>query len=114
MKTTIWKFPFPLEDGFELEMPRYARILHVGMQGSRMHNGKACIWALVSVDAPKVKRKFALKSSGESCDDLNLYRPPGECSEFVGSFFVYPDGSLIYHLFDRGEAAEGGKGKNDG
>lgn len=90
MKKSIWKFPFPIEDEFVLEMPRYAKILHVQMQGNA-----PCIWALVDVDAPKVKRKFALRGTGHPCEDLGA-------AEFIGTFFAFTDGSLVFHLFDRG------------
>jgi len=104
VKTSIWKYRFPPEDEFELEMPRGARILHVAMlQGGDRLTGGPCIWALVQTEQPMVKRKFSLRGTGHDCDDLDLYRPPGERSDFVGTFFVYGDGSLVFHLFDRGE-----------
>ena len=95
MKTSIWKFPFKIDDEFTLEMPRYAKILHVAMQGSINH-GQPCIWARVDTDAPKVKRKFSLRGTGHDCADVRN-------AEFVGTFFAFPDGSLVYHLFDRGQ-----------
>lgn len=95
MKRSVWKFPFEVNDEFELEMPRYAKILHVQMQGYATNDGKPCIWALVDVEAPKVKRKFALRGTGHPCDGLGA-------DGFVGTFFMFHDGSLVYHLFDRG------------
>lgn len=95
MKSSVWKFPFKIEDEFVLEMPRHAKLLHVAMQGSRFADGKACIWALVDDEAPSVMRKFALRITGQDCDDLRG-------AEFVGSFFGFQDGSAIYHVFDRG------------
>ena len=95
MRTSIWKFPFPIDGEFTLEMPRYAKFLHVAMQGSPFSDGKPCIWALVDVDAPKVRQKFALRGTGHDCD--------GVCLEnFVGTFFAFEDGSQVYHLFDLG------------
>ena len=91
MKTSIWKFPFAILDDFFIEMPRYAKLLHVGMQGNMAH-----VWALVDTDAPKVKRKFSLRGTGHDCTDVRN-------AEFVGTFFAIPDGSLVYHLFDRGQ-----------
>jgi hypothetical protein len=94
MKKSIWKFPFKIEDDFVLEMPCYAKLLHVAMQGGRFDIAdQPCIWALVDVEAPKVKRKFALRGTGHDCDDL-------WGAEFVGTFFVHPDGSLVFHLFN--------------
>ncbi len=95
MKTSIWKFPFTIEDDFVIEMPRYAKLLHVQMQGNLFSGGNPCIWARVDTDAPKVKRKFSLRGTGHDCADIRD-------AEFVGTFFAFKDGSQVYHLFDRG------------
>lgn len=90
MIRAIWKFPFPIEEEFVLEMPRYPRILHVQMQ-----DGQPCLWAFVEVDAPKVKYVFSLRGTGHSCDGI-------EPNEFISTFFATPDGSLVFHLFYHG------------
>lgn len=97
MKRSIWKFSFSIEDEFVIEMPRYAKLLHVDIQGDvgSFKGGQPCIWALVDVDAPKVKRRFSLRGTGHDCDDLIG-------TEFVGTFFAHSDGSLVFHVFDQG------------
>ena len=102
----VWKFPLPFNrgslldgQGFEIEMPAGARLLHVAMQGSRFSDGKPCIWALVNDENRKVTRRFALRATGQSCDGI----PLGASHAYVGTFFEFEDGSKVWHLFDCGE-----------
>ena len=55
----IWKFEFPIQDEFELELPSIYEILKADMQ-----RGTPCLWILVEPTAVKVKRKFILFGTG--------------------------------------------------
>ena len=90
MNTSIWKFPIRIDDELVIEMPRGARILHVGVQ-----NGKPQLWAMVDVKAPLVDRHFAVRGTGHPADGLKEVQHSGT--------FMMANGALVFHLFDRGE-----------
>lgn len=83
---TIWKFPFKLEDGFTVEMPRGSKVLCAQMQ-----RDFPCMWALVSPASPMVDRVFKLAGTGhpisEDTDDLR----------YISTFQVQ---GLVFHLFE--------------
>lgn len=82
---TIWKFPFPIEDHFKIEMPKDAVILTVQMQ-----NGKACIWAIVNPNEEKEDKYFRLFGTGQP-NLLHYYK-------YIGTFQM-EQGTLVWHLF---------------
>ena len=86
MSDTIWKFPIPLEDEFELEMPLGAAILCVQVQGE-----EPCIWARVDPKAKKHRRVFRLAGTGREI--------PKELG-YIGTFQLR-GGTLVFHLFER-------------
>lgn len=87
---TIWKFPIPVADDFEAEMPKGARILTVQTQA-----GEPVVWAIVSPDAPKVSRWFHVRGTGHPAAGV-------EAMPYVGTFQLR-GGALVFHLFDGGE-----------
>ena len=87
---TIWKFQLPIEDETSVLMPNGARILSVQMQ-----HGIACIWVLVNPERSNVRRHFAWRGTGHPATGL-------EEVAFVGTVQA-SSGSLVFHLFDRGE-----------
>ena len=110
MSKAVWKYEFLIGDEVEIRMPIGAKILHVAVQGV-----KPCIWALVGSHELKVKRRFAVRGTGHSCDDLFGqgagtssigYSDRGEWqptdAEYVGTFMTAGN-ALVFHLFDRGE-----------
>lgn len=82
---TIWKYPFPVQDEFELTMRRTARVLSVQMQ-----NGRPAMWASVETDAPDVRRKFFVRGTGHYTNDIVGCR-------YLGTI---QDGPLVWHVFD--------------
>lgn len=89
-KPTVWKFDVKLDDDTIVDMPQGAQVLSVQLQ-----HGVPCVWALVDSDRPKVERRFSWRGTGHPCDGL-------VAKMFVGSIQMH-GGSLIFHLFDRGE-----------
>jgi len=87
--TTVLKFPINVSDRVELEMPRGAQLLHVGMA-----RAKPCLWALVDETSPPVLRRFRLTATAEPIPD---HHPDWK---FVGSILV---GANDCHLWDLGE-----------
>lgn len=83
----VFKYPIPIEDHFEIEMPGGATILHIDMQ-----HGEPQMWVLVSPDAPLFKRKFRFAGAGHPIDSSS--KPI-----HVGTFKMRGD-ALIFHVFE--------------
>ena len=86
---TVLKFPLMISDHVEVEMPRGAQLLSVGIMRAR-----PCLWALVDEAAPPVTRRLRLTATSEPIPD---HLPAWK---FVGSVIV---GSNDCHLWDLGE-----------
>lgn len=85
---TIFKYPVPAMDKFELELPEGAKILSFQTQRNNI-----CIWALVNPDAQTVRRQFRLAGTGHS-----IYHQKSQL-KFIGTTKLQ-DGDLIFHLFE--------------
>ena len=85
MATTVWKFPLPMRDVAEVEMPAHAKVLYVGTQGNN-----AFLWALVDPDAPRKTRRFRVAGTGHTLGDVGAH---------VGAFMLL-DGGLVFHVFE--------------
>ena len=84
----VYKYDVPLQDEFELELPRDAEILSFQCQ-----HDTPCIWALVEPRNPPIKRRFRFSGTGHDItqDPENL--------EFIGTAQMQ-GGMLIWHLFE--------------
>jgi hypothetical protein len=80
----IWKFPVPIDDYLEVEIPSCAQILCVQMQKET-----PCIWAWIDTEAPKGIRRFRWFGTGH----------PGMEGNYIGSVQMY-GGDLVFHLFE--------------
>lgn len=91
---TIWKFELEVNDDIEIEMPYFAKILHVDIQYQHIL-GKLkeipCIWALVDTENLIVKRRFLLCSTGNPMPDIPL--------GYIGTFNMEKD--LLIFLFEK-------------
>lgn len=81
----MFKYQFPLDDQFALDMPVGAKILHVGVQMER-----PCIWALIDDAAPSVSRGFSLRGTGH---------PANGVGKHIATFGM-AGGTLVFHLFE--------------
>jgi hypothetical protein len=86
---TVYKYPFPIEGAFELELPRGARILAVQMQ-----RGTPNFWALVDPAAPTERRAFRLFGTGHPIEPR-----PGLLMEghYLGTI---QDEGFVWHVFE--------------
>ena len=85
---TIYKYYFPIQDEFYLEVPYGAKILTVQMQHS-----EAQIWALVDTDSEDVRfRGFRVLGTGHPFPDADTY------SQYVGTIQLH-QGDLVFHVF---------------
>lgn len=83
MKQTIWKYPFQIDDEFEIEMPEGAQVLTAQVQGST-----PCLWALVNPEAPKTKRKFFVYGTGHEINEEGV--------AYIGSIQM---NGFVWHVF---------------
>jgi len=86
---TVWKFDFEITDRFEIAMPKYAGVLHVGLQ-----HDKPRMWALVDPHADKITRKFRVFGTGHAIPDEEL--------TFIGTFLSHGD-NLVWHIFEENQ-----------
>lgn len=83
----VYKYPVPLKDHFEIEMPLGAEILSFQSQNDEM-----MIWAAVWPNKPIEKRKFSIIGTGQ---DIDM-----DCvKDFIGTAQVVR-GILVWHLFE--------------
>ena len=89
---SVFKYPVPFADHFNVETHEGARPLSVQIQ-----RGEPQVWMLVDTKAPKVRKRFRLAGTGHPIRDAVL---------FVGTFQV-DGGTLVFHLFEMtGEGSE--------
>lgn len=85
----VWKFPVPIDDVVDINMPPGAKILHVAEQF-----GAPCIWALVTPGESTERRTFRFAGTGHPIEERHA-------GTFVGTFFM-EGGALVFHLFEVG------------
>ncbi len=91
---TVWKFPIEAIERQAIQMPRGAKLLHVGAQGVGL-TAKPSVWALCDTEATPTFRSLAVTRTGHDA---------GHCDgPHVGTFML-GDGALVFHVFDLGEA----------
>jgi len=79
---TIYKYPFPHMNDFELEMPIGYKIIHLAVQ-----NTIPTLWAIVPSESPPTEMvSFSIRGTGQNFSD----------GEYIGTLF---DGPLVWHLF---------------
>ena len=87
----VFKYQLQVISDQRIEMPKDAKVLHVGVQNNVM-----CLWAMVDGNAPLVKRHIGIYGTGH-------YIPVDvEPSHFVGTVMA---GMFVWHIFDLGEVA---------
>ena len=86
---TVWKYPVPVEDEFELAIPVPARPLTVQIQ-----DGMPYLWALVDPDPNRLlaRRRFRLAGTGHPIEEQN------DELQYIGTFQMHGD-ALVFHVF---------------
>lgn len=87
MAHVIYKFPVPVQDEFDLELPVGALFLDVQVQRSPQ------MWFLLDSQAPNVTRRFAVYGTGHKVREA-------ETLKHLGTFQLQM-GALVFHLFER-------------
>lgn len=86
MSKVVWKFPVPVSDSFELDLPIGAEVLTVQVQ-----RGEPQLWALVDPDAPKEKLRFRILGTGHSAKNADRLL-------WIATFQLH-GGDLVFHCF---------------
>jgi len=78
MTRAIWKFTLKLGDQ-SVEMPRNAKVVHVGAQGDN-----CCVWLEVAPKSARIARVFRVVMTGEEYDDSLGLMPLGSAQLACG------------------------------
>lgn len=96
MKQVVWKFELRPWSAF-IDMPRGARILRAGVDGTNT----ACVWALCNPDASKEPRYVVAVPTGGDV--------PRHATEYVDTFpLVEGGGFFVFHVFEGPAKTENG------
>ena len=86
-KQVIWKYPVPVEDSFEVDLPKGAQILHVGAQGVMYF-----MWCLITHPATSVEvRRFRVFDTGQLIPD----------DEDLTHVATWQQAGFVWHLFEK-------------
>lgn len=88
---TIHKYPFAIQDEFQLVIPAASQILFVELQ-----RGVPCIWALVNDGFPKETKTLFIYGTGHPIER------PLNTIEHVASF---QQDDFVWHLFQYNESS---------
>ena len=95
MENVIWKFTLDMNeldstDSLDIMIPVDAKILCVQSQYNI-----PCIWAIVNPCNHTVKKRFTIKGTGHTFQDVDL-----QDTDYIGTYQLY-EGKLIYHVFEQ-------------
>jgi hypothetical protein len=88
---TIWKYPIPMADSFEIEMPGDREFLTLDVQDGFPH-----IWVSVDPESGTFIRKFHLVGTGNPIPEETQVHHE---LVFRGSFQM-SNGAFVFHLFE--------------
>lgn len=88
--TTIYKFPVPMQQLFQQELPKGATVLSVQEQVNA-----AQMWVMLDPDEETEVRHFEVYGTGFEMRTLT----PTEKREYIGTFQM-DGGQLVFHLFE--------------
>ena len=81
---TIYKYPLNATGDQFIHIYEGHEILHVGIQ-----NDEICLWALVDVEKPLIKRIIHIFGTGHDC--------ASQLQHYLGTVF---QGPFVWHLFE--------------
>lgn len=96
---TIWKYPIPCLDCFELEIPGGGVFLSVQEQ-----MGTPTAWFFVDPNMPKEKRRFYLIGTGQEVPEFlhewrDLRNGGIKLDSYLGTVLL-SSGQFVFHLFE--------------
>ena len=94
MTKVIWKYPIPLVERFNLEMPRDAQILTVQIQ-----NDQPTLWVMADLDRAEDSKRVP------EARDIRMFGIAGTGRPFEDEGWAYVAtwqyGGYVWHLFER-------------
>ena len=89
----VWRYDIPLEDVFELEVPKNSEVLCVNTV-NKSETPRPSIWFLVAPHCEETeKRKFIVRDTGHEIYEHSDY------IKYLGTFFIV-DRTLVFHVFE--------------
>ncbi len=82
--SVIWKYPVPIQDRFDLTLPKGAKILTIQIQYDQLQ-----LWALVNPGADQETRHFRLTETGHPIIKTNLV--------YISTV---QQGQYVWHIFE--------------
>ena len=89
----IYKYPLAFTGVQEIEMPKGAQVIHVGVQAETI-----CLWAIVDPARPVERRSFAILATGQPDFDPAIV-------QHLGSV-IMTGGALVWHVFEPAKSKE--------
>ena len=89
----IYKYLLTFTGVQEIEMPKGAQVIHVGVQSEVI-----CIWAIVDPAQPTERRSFAILATGQPDFDPKIVHHLGSV--------IMTGGALVRHVFEPATAKE--------
>lgn len=83
---TVFKYRLTVDDAVTIKMPKFAKILSVGVQQESVF-----LWALVDTDKLEENRHFRIAGTGHPIEEAHL--------TFLGTVFLMR-GQLVFHIFE--------------
>jgi len=90
-RSVIWKFPFTLEDAPILYLPKWAKVIHAGLDPC----DTCCIWAEVNPLEDIEERQFYVIGTGN--DFTNTF-PEEEAVRHISRF---NKGPFVWHFYEK-------------
>ena len=87
---SVWKFEVENNLRQEIQMPKGAKILHLGVK-----NDAPYLWAEVDMDAPSEFRTFEVFATGG-----NITQDMGIEREYIGTYMIFRE-TLVFHVYER-------------
>ena len=83
----IYKYLLQFTEIQEIEMPKGAQVIHVGVQANSI-----CLWAIVDTAHPAERRSFAILATGHHNFDPGIVHHLGSV--------IMNEGALVWHVFE--------------
>lgn len=86
----VYKYPIPLKDYVEIELPAGAKILHINEQHNSLQDKELMLWALVDPNISlKEKRKIRIVGTGHPIQGLEKLKHINTAILFSGDYVLH-------------------------
>jgi hypothetical protein len=91
---TIHKYHLEITDNIVIKLPRWSKILSIGVQpnSSALGGEQVCLWALVETNNPLEEVYLKMRGTGHDCEGI-------DAENFIGTV-IMAKGRLVFHIFE--------------